>query len=331
MIVPTLARMIVREHIYRPIRGKLLTLGRQTIGMTHEQYIKLLHQEGFFPDEDILREITISMDQKTRVGKGSSYISDNVFFKILGIKEFNVMDVSDYESADIIHDLNVAVPTSLIDQFDFIIDGGTFDHLVDIRTAFENVVKMLKPGGRVFQWNAASNFTGAAYISFGPDLFYDYYVLNQFADCKVYVAEVDSFGQPELWDLYEFEGLAQYDHLKSKRIQMAVVLAEKGISSTYDKIPVQAQYRDAHLWSAYKKGQELFKLSTRKPLVVSSIIQKISKSEERTFIKLLYSKVKEKGLIWIFRKAISKLILHFRQKRGKNENEIKGFKYLGKI
>jgi len=200
MIVPTLARMIVREHLHRSIRGKILTLGRQTIGMTYEQCIELLHQERFFPNEDMLKEITISVDQKTRGGKESTYISDDVFFNMLGIKEFNVMDISNYERADIIHDLNVAVPASLIDQFDFIIDGGTFDHLVDIHTAFENVVKMLKPGGRVFQWNAASNFTGAAYISFGPDLFYDYYVLNQFADCKVYIAEVDSFGQPEFWD-----------------------------------------------------------------------------------------------------------------------------------
>jgi len=241
------------------------------------------------------------------------------------------MDVSHYEGADIIHDLNLSVPDSFKDQFDFIIDGGTFDHLVDIRTAFENVVKMLKPGGRVFQWNAASNFTGAAYISFGPDLFYDYYVLNQFADCKVYVAEVDNVGQPELWDLFEFQGLDEYGYLKSKRIQMTVVLAEKGISSTYDKIPVQAQYRNAHLWSAYKKGQELLMLSSRKALVVSGIKLKVSRSKEETFIKLLYSKFKEKGLIWIFRKAMSKLILHLRQQRVKNENEIKGFKYLGKI
>jgi len=110
---------------------------------------------------------------------------------------------------------------------------------------------------------------------------------------------------------------------------MTVVLAEKGISSTYDKLPVQAQYRDAHLWSAYKKGQELLMLSTRKPLVASCIIQKISRAKERTFIELLYSKLKEKGLIWSFRKAISKLILHLRQQRV--NNEIKGFKYLGKM
>ena len=329
MIVPTLARMIVREHLYRPIRGKILTLGRQTVGMTYEQYIELLHQEGFFPDDELLEEITISRDQKTRYGKGSVYISDDVFFNILGIKEFHVMDVSEYEKADIMHDLNMVVPDSLIDQFDFIIDGGTFDHLVDIRTAFENIVKMLKPDGRIFQWNAASNFTGAAYISFGPDLFYDYYVLNQFADCKVYVAEVDSFGQSELWDLYEFEGLDQYGYLKSERIQMTVVLAEKGVSSTYEKIPVQSQYRDAHLWSTYKKGQELLMSSTRKPFVGSGItLQEKSRSKKRSFIKLIYSRFKEKGLIWIIGKAIRKCIAHIKQ-RGKKD--INGFRYLGKI
>lgn len=70
MIVPTLARMIVREHIYKPIQGKMLTLGRQTIAMTYEQYCLLLHQEGYVVPQQIIEETQIILDQVTRVGKG---------------------------------------------------------------------------------------------------------------------------------------------------------------------------------------------------------------------------------------------------------------------
>lgn len=267
MIVPTLARLIVREHLYKPIEGKVLALGRQTIAMSYEQVIELLQQEGYMPPKHVLEEIEITYDQTTRVGKGTNYITDEMFFGLLGVKELLVLDVSEYEGCDIVHDLNKPIPESLYGQFDFIIDGGTFDHLFDVRTAFENVAKLLRDGGRIFQWNAASNFTGAAYISFGPDLFYDYYVLNQFVDCKVYVAEVDSIGQRAQWDFYEFEGHDKYSHLRSERIQMVVVLAEKGPSSTWDRMPIQAQYRDAHLWVPYRTGKRMMQESERKPLI----------------------------------------------------------------
>lgn len=334
MIGPTLARMIVREHLYMPIQGKVLTLGRQTIAMTYEQFIELLQQEQFPLDQDKLNQITITKDQKTRSGKETSYISDDVFFNLLGIKDFHAMDVSSYEGADIIHDLNERIPESLRDQFDFIIDGGTFDHLVDVRTAFENVVQMLKVGGRVFQWNAASNFTGQAYISFGPDLFYDYYVLNQFADCKVYIAEVDGCTQPESWDLYEFEGSAQFKHFQSKRVLITVVLAEKGLSSTYDRIPIQARYRDTHFWEDYRNSQKKIHLSKRRSFVGTRVPRRVKGgSVEWTIPKLLSVNFKEKGFVWVCKKSISRFFLFLSQSFNKeNENkEIKGFKYIGKI
>lgn len=267
MIVPTLARLIVREHLYKPIRGTVLTLGNQMIAMSYRQVIELLQQEGYVVPDHILEETAATQDQKTRYGKETTFINDKVFFSLLGIKVLHAMDVSNYEGADIVHDLNKPIPETLYEQFDFIIDGGTFDHLFDVRTGFENVVKMLKTGGRVFQWNAASNFTGAAYLSFGPDIFYDYYVLNRFVDCKVYVAEVDSISQGESWDFYEFEGSDYYAHLRSSRIQMIVVLAEKGPSSTWDKMPVQAKYRDEFLWEPYRASKQTIQQSGRKPFV----------------------------------------------------------------
>ena len=277
MIIPTLARMIVREHLYKPIQGRLLTLGRQTIAMNYYQVQELFKQEGYSPHQDVINKLEVALDQSTRLGRGKGYISDQFFFELLGIKELYVLDVSKYEGCNIVHNLNKPVPDSFYGQFDFIIDGGTFDHLFDIKTCFENVVRMLKPNGRIFQWNAASNFSGAAYISFGPDLFYDFFVLNQFADCKVYIAEVDSFAQKENWDLYEFQGLYEYDHFLSSRIQMVVVLAEKSPQSTCYRFPVQAQYRDDFLWEPYKGGKARIDLSTRKSLSSSKSYKPVSK------------------------------------------------------
>ncbi len=329
MIVPTLARLLVREYLYKPIEGKVLTLGRQTIAMSYEQAIELLQQEGYMPPQQVLEEMAITHDQKTRVGKGTNFITDDAFFGLLGVKELFTIDVSEYEGCDIVHDLNKPVPEALYGQFDFIIDGGTFDHLFDIRTAFENVVKLLRTGGRIIQWNAASNFTGAAYLSFGPDLFYDYYVLNQFADCKVYVAELDSIAQGELWNFYEFEGHDQYSHLRSERLLIVVVLAEKGPSSTWDKIPVQTLYRDAHLWEPYRTGKRMVQESARKPLIGYGGAASPDTQRTPRGLRQLLIQLRGRIPVGLKRRIPSKLKTEVNALLQEQKNE--GYRYVGRI
>ena len=264
MIVSTVAKLLVREHLHKPLPDNVLTLGRQTISMSYEQVLELFKQEGYIPPEKILDNIKPYLDEETRYGKGNNYITDKVFFGLLGIKNIKSMDVTDYENADIIHNLNYPIPNDLIGQFDFIIDGGTFDHLFDVRVAFENIVKLLRPGGRILQWNAASNFTGAAYISFGPDMFFDYYTINRFADCKVYIAEVNDPGQQEFWDFFIFDGNSEYALFKSNKFQMTVVFAEKDLDSTGDIMPVQRQYRDERLTEFFENSRHNIQKSNRK-------------------------------------------------------------------
>jgi hypothetical protein len=115
----------------------------------------------------------------------------------------------------------------------------------------------LKDDGRILQYNATSNFTGITYLSLGPDLFYDYYLLNQFADCKVYIAEVDEPGQLEYWDFYEFEGRDTASLFRSNRMQMTVVLAEKSPLSTWSRMPIQSHYREASLQDLYGQARVL--------------------------------------------------------------------------
>lgn len=330
MIVPTLARMIVREHMYKPINGRLLCLGRQTIAMTYEQAIELLEQEKYPLSNQAQKKTKEECDTLTRCGKGTNYISDSAFFSLLGIDDFSVMDVSSYEGADILHDLNEPVSKSLEGQFEFIIDGGTFDHLLDLRTAFMNVVKMLTPNGRIFQWNAASNFTGAAYVSLGPDLFNDYYTLNKFADCKILIAEGDSFGQKELWNMYEFAETEKYGWFYSDQILMTIVMAERAPDSTWDKLPVQSQYRDERLIQAYKDNQEIMSKSLRKPYKGSGI--RVSHASMNAIREKISVKYREKGLSWVCQRCFNELGKKIKEKWPRQKKgAVVGFKYVGKL
>ncbi|MDW3119279.1 MAG: methyltransferase domain-containing protein [Roseovarius pacificus] len=72
----------------------------------------------------------------------------------LGFGEMETMDFSDYEGASILHDLNKRPPKELENQFDFIFDGGTVEHVFNVPVALEGLYRMLKPGGRlgVVEW-----------------------------------------------------------------------------------------------------------------------------------------------------------------------------------
>ena len=334
MIVPSLARMIVKEHIYKPISGPLLCLGRQTIVMEYEEVLSLFREEGYVVPRNVLDSVSVEHDQRTRYAE-QAFITDKLFFQLLGVGDAQTMDVSDYEAADLIHDLNTPVPEQLLGRYEFIIDGGTFDHLFDLRVGFENVVRMLKPGGRVFQWNAASNFTGAAYISLGPDFFYDYYAVNQFSDCKAYIADLDSIGQRTDWRLYEFEGADKYKHFRTERIQVTVVLAEKGAESTYDRMPIQAQYRDADQWAPYRAGKKRIAESPRagwRP--VKATEQPPSGPYEGSILHAWWRKFRQRGIKYCLMRLIFKSVERIHATLLKSYGSgayAKGFKYVGEI
>ena len=268
MICDSILRMLAREHLHKPITGHVLTLGKQTIGLTLHEAIDILNEEGVvLNDVNIAYAKNLNLDESTRYGQNNNFLTDKALFSLLGIRHLSAMDVSTYENAEIIHNLNLPIPDNLLDSFDFIIDGGTFDHLFDLKTAFANITKLLKKSGRVFMWNGASNYTGVAYMSFAPDLFRDYFLINNYDDCKVYLAEVSRQAQEKKWNIYHYLRGRKYkdgmDPFHTIFLMMTVVIAEKGINSTTDKLPVQCFYRDDDQWSPYLQSEDHFTKSNR--------------------------------------------------------------------
>ncbi len=255
MLVEALVRLLVAEHKKCPLNGNILALGKQSIGLSLAKIKEIFGEFNCEVNPDFKEK----QDVSTRFRSGG--LDDESFFSMFGNVNYNTLDVSSYEKASIVHNLNQPIPKELEGQFDYIIDGGTFDHLFDLRTCFENVTKLLKPGGRIFQWNGASNYANAGYLSFSADFFYDYYTLNHFDDCQVFFAISHSMGAQN-WYLYEFQppkGVAGYPSFcPSYMYVMTIVLAKKGVNSTFDRMPVQLQYRDEPLKAEYMKNSAKF-------------------------------------------------------------------------
>jgi SAM-dependent methyltransferase len=102
----------------------------------------------------------------------------DLVFRILGASRIDSIDNSDYEGANMIHDLNTSIPDSLVEQYDLVYDGGTLEHVYQFPTAFENCLRMVKPGGQFMLEKPANGLCGHGIYQFSPELFFRAFALQ---------------------------------------------------------------------------------------------------------------------------------------------------------
>jgi len=245
------ARLILREHMFRPITGQLLSIGRQTVHLTPRQAKALVEAElGIQLDVD---PKGLELDTSTRGARNRGLISDRAFFSLFSDATYHCLDQSNYENADIVFDLcSTQTPSELQDRFDFVVEGSTLDNVFDPAAALRNLTRVTRVGGRLFQHNRVSRRPNV-YVAFALSWFYDYYSVNEFEDCQVYLAQWDAEQVTSRWDFYHYRPLREHDGVLKYfgqdtwyypwRHAHAIVIAEKGSQSTSDKHPIQFEYR----------------------------------------------------------------------------------------
>lgn len=225
------AELLLHERARSPFTGSVLQLGRQSID----------------PDGALLRRLA------ARVGVPIGAVPDGVlddraFFRALGFEDVSALDVSDFEGADVIHDLNTPMPASLHGRYDLVFNGGSIEHVFNVPTALSCVFDALKVGGRAAHLAPTSNLIDHGFYSFSPTLLYDYHQANRWRIVAPYIFQARSFSHP--WTVYRyapgaFAGLADRFHdLRLSGLTMAGVffIVEKTAETTRDAVPQQGQY-----------------------------------------------------------------------------------------
>jgi hypothetical protein len=263
------ASFILHEHKYRPIKGRVLTIGRQSILIRADQMDRLMAAYGvpkrpghvYRPDGNTVGVV-----------RSGDMIDQESFFGAFTDAEVCSLDVSAYENADIICDLQGRVPEHLYGVADFIYNGSCLDNIFDAPAALRNMTRLLKPNGRVYHFEQGNSHP-TAYLKYSADWFMDFYALNQFADCKTYVCDQPSAltiplvrprtGKPldigtftpstkeHLFVIYSFDPLVDngsgcgYDCSSVEAVTRYEIhcLAEKGPNATADRSPIQKHYR----------------------------------------------------------------------------------------
>ncbi len=131
---------------------RTLTLGRQTPYLEPREYARALQRAGAPP---------VPMP---------AYADD--FFRALGAAQIDSVDASSFEGATLVHDLNLPIPVEWHQQFDVVFDGGTLEHIFDVRTALRNVMQALKAGGHFVGVSPLNSWCGHGFYQFSPELFW---------------------------------------------------------------------------------------------------------------------------------------------------------------
>lgn len=139
--------------------GDTACLGRQGLHVSATRLQRNLNEVGLnnVNSEDILKE-------------GNGYWEP--FIRCLGGRLTDSIDISDYEGASVLLDLNSPIADIYKGKYDTVIDSGTLEHVFNFPVAIKNCMEMVKPNGRMIMITPANNFMGHGFYQFSPELFF---------------------------------------------------------------------------------------------------------------------------------------------------------------
>ena len=151
-------RLLLKLHGEGFNYGKVITLGRQRLNLTKRTLRKNLKQFGHDTDARELKK------------RNDGYCEP--FLELLGAEKVDSMDVSDYEKATLLHDLNNPIDEQYKNAYQTVIDSGTLEHVFNFPVAIKNCMELLQPGGHFIGITPCNNFFGHGFYQFSPELYY---------------------------------------------------------------------------------------------------------------------------------------------------------------
>jgi hypothetical protein len=156
--------VVLHDWLHRhAVAGPVLTLGVQDVNFRAD-------------------ELDRALDRCPKSFSASSkFMTARELFEDFGLAPMTALDISDYQGAEIIFDLNEPDPPPETRQrFGLIVNGGTLEHVFHVPNALANLNCMLKPGGAILHILPCNNLVDHGFYQFSPTLMFDYYSALQF-------------------------------------------------------------------------------------------------------------------------------------------------------
>lgn len=170
----------------------------------------------------------------------------NLFVR-MGYQSLESADVSEYEGCTHILDLNTqSLPEILAERYDVVYNGGTLEHVFDVRAALKNIFQMLRPGGVVIHFLPVNGWVDHGFYQFSPTFFVDYYIENGFELLDARLMNYEASGAQVTVHPYVPGALDAIRTGSFRGNWLCYCVARKIDRSTWDRIPLQGRYADLH-------------------------------------------------------------------------------------
>lgn len=208
--------------------GDVLMIGRQDLNVYPAKMRRVLAKAGF-------------PNKLFAPGAPDTGFAEPVF-KSLGARSIASLDVSTFEGAEFIHDLNQPIGADLKARFDLVYDGGTLEHVFNFPVALQNCMEMVREGGRFFLHTPANNWCGHGFYQFSPELFYNVFCAdNGFEEERMILHVVGPYGR---W--YEVANpqaiRSRVELFNSFPLQLLVQARRAKIVPLFNRMPQQSDY-----------------------------------------------------------------------------------------
>lgn len=212
--------------------GRSLMLGHQSMALNRPEYESFHRLAGAVPEST------------------TPAYADGLF-RALGASQVDVMDYSDYEGANLLHDLNQPVPDPFKAAFDAVVDGGTLEHVFNFPTAIRNCMEMVRPGGSFFSATIPNNWCGHGFYQFSPELFHRVFSPeNGFRVAGMYLAELDA---SRWWSVRDpAEARSRVELVNDHPVFLLVHAVREQVVPIFARTPQQSDYVSA--WTGSGDG-----------------------------------------------------------------------------
>lgn len=211
--------------------GQTAMLGRQSLDLNRYELKKTLRSYGYSGDTKLSGSL---------IAKNEGYAE--ALLTYIGAKTIHSYDISSYEGATHIHDMNAGISSDLSNQYTVVLDGGSLEHVFNFPTAVKNCMEMLKIGGHFLGITPANNFMGHGLYQFSPELYYNIFTQENGFKLKKIIAFEDKPGAT--WYLVRDpkEVKSRIQIVNNHPVYLLIIAQKMGKASIFETTPQQSDY-----------------------------------------------------------------------------------------
>lgn len=260
---------------------KILFYSKTKLGVSFSKTLTLGRLELYVSKKDIedLKNdySKLSPNQFSKVKYDTKY--SEPLFELLGAKQVDSLDFSNYEEATIIHDLNKSISEEYHNRFSAIVDGGTIEHVFNFPVAIKSCMDSLEVGGFYIGITPINNQMGHGFYQFSPELYFRIFSPeNGFIIREMFVRIND-----DVYRVSDPKEVKSRIELTNSVPTYLIVIAEKIENKPQFQIPQQSDY--VNTWNIANS------IKTGKQLDDSSLIMNVYRRMLPTRIKTIFRNI----------------------------------------